>query len=173
MSRRPYIDQSIIRDDLHAITTYKDGYAQHCPKYEPVGMDGRNDWFRWHCRECDKKFISLRSEKRMKYYDCTECGASHFVYKGFFSQPDKNNGSETVPLKPGECNEPLLRFTAQYKDSGRTNEFYGGPSYLRDKAEGDYWTVTAAYRVNRDGTENILREGEAELLSEWENRVEA
>lgn len=155
MGRRPYIDQYIIRDDLHANATYKDGYSQHCPNYEPVGMDGRNDWFRWSCRECDKTFISPRSEKRQKYYDCTECGASHFVYKGFFDI----DRSPTVPLRPDEVTVDLYHAVTEESKYGSRSEFYGGLDYIREKIDSDYFDIERVWLVT-DECEVLAQEGD-------------
>lgn len=144
--RRPYIDPSIIRDGLSAIATHNNdgGYRSHCPQYEPVGMDGRNDWFRWHCRECDQRYISMRAEKRQRYYKCPECGALHFVYKGFF-----DTDRETRPLQPSEVVGPL--YHAIGRASGKRVEFYGGGDYIRDKQEGDTFDIQFVYLVTEGG----------------------
>jgi len=142
----------MIRDELRPIATHSDGYSQHCSQYEPVGMDGRYDWFRWHCRECDRKYISMRAEKSMKYYECKECGALHFVYKGFFTQPDRKNGSETVPLRPDEVRGVLCRVKLAYVSNGEvfspSEEWhYGTEEGLEEKCEKDAWQMMEPIEV--------------------------
>jgi len=154
MARRPYIEQRKIKDEYAANATHSNdgGYRSHCPHYEPVGMDGRNDWFRWECRDCERTYISQRSEKRQRYYKCRDCGALHFVYKGFFSLPDRTNGSETVPLKPHEFEGMLYKAKIQYKplDDGG-NWYYGSPEWLQEKIQrDDYETVEHITEVKED-----------------------
>lgn len=157
MSRRPYIQQKIIKDELAArgYSSRPNEYSSHCTDYEVVGMDGRCDWFRWHCRDCDEKFISRRNEKSMARYQCTECGAWHFVYKGFFTLPDKPNGSETVPLKQSEVDGTLYRAKLVYAPDGEAvldegSWFYGHEDYIKSHVgDGPYRVETPMHRVGR------------------------
>jgi hypothetical protein len=156
MARRPYFDPQIIEDELRArpYGSRPDGYSTHCPNYEPVGMDGRNDWFRWNCRECGKKYISQRSEKSQNRYQCVECDAWHFVYSGFF-----DSDKETKPLTPDECHEDLYHAECAENEWGDAPEFYGGMEYICDKIEGDYFDIERVWLVTGDG-EILVQQGE-------------
>lgn len=147
MARRPYIEQLKIKDEFAANATHSNdgGYRSHCPNYEPVGMDGRNDWFRWECRECERTYISPRSEKRQKYYKCRDCGELHFVYKGFFDI----DRSETVPLRQDEFHGTLCKAKIEYiplDDGGEW--YYGSPEWLQEKIQREkYRTVEHIRKV--------------------------
>lgn len=146
MARRCYIDQHIIRSDLaaRAYGSRPNEYSTQCHDMEPVGMDGRLDWFRWHCRDCDRKYISPRNEKGMARYQCIDCGAWHFVYKGFFDV----ERSSTVPLRPDEVEGELARAKLAYDsdahpDEARSNAewHYGNPEKLAERVETGPWVM--------------------------------
>lgn len=144
MARRPYIEPRKIRSDLkaNAIGRGLAGHSKHVYNYQPVGSDGRYDWFRWNCRNCDRKYISMRAEKRMKYYRCLDCQTDHFVYKGFFSS-DK----PTKPLTQSEFDGDLCKAKLAYKGrEDRATWFYGSPEHLQDKIQGEYWETVEPIR---------------------------
>jgi len=151
MSRRPFIEHEKITDDRRArpYSGIPDEYATHCPRYEPVGLDGRNDWFRWSCRTCDNTYISRRRQKRQVHYQCVECGAWHFVYKGFFAPSDKKDGCETVPLRDEEFDGTLCRAKIQYTPLDNGGDwYYGSPEWLQAKIQQEkYETVEPIEKV--------------------------
>jgi len=148
MGRRPYIEQGHIGDEFRArgYGSKPNGYTTHCTQYEVVGMDGRHDWFRWHCRECDSKYISRRHEKSQKYYQCTECDAWHFVYSGFFAQPSRKNGCETIPLTQDEYSEELCVAELKYGTLD-PDKYYGTREWLQERVDKEKYELVSDIKV--------------------------
>lgn len=118
-------------------------------------MDGRNDWFRWWCRECERKHISPRAEKHQKFYRCVECDTPHFIYKGFFNLDRR----PTEPLTPEEVTCDLYHAECAETEYGSRSEFYGSLDYIRDKIEGDTFDVERVWLVTEE-CEVLVQEGE-------------
>lgn len=145
MERRPNIERGAIKNELLA-TPVQSGsreYSTHCYNTEVVGTDGRNHWFRWECRECERKFISSRNENRQRKFRCPDCESCYFINKGFFNAPDRPGGTEVVPLKAEEVDGELYRIKLDYakSDFDQFTWFYGTEEYLNEKVESEYWEV--------------------------------
>lgn len=144
MSRRPYIHSTpqLIKDELVPYGSHNKGYSQSALNKEPVGMT-RGDWFRGECRNCGQTHITTRSEDSTRYYECQNCGKLHYISSGFFGQPDRPHGRETVPLKQDECNGILCRAYLDWTNSDYVDPswHYGHLDDLLDKLDGNYTLV--------------------------------